>query len=66
MKRVVVTSSISAITPSPNWPADVVKNEDCWTDVEYCQKKGVKNFDLTFLNLVQVLMIWCSCGVLML
>ncbi|KNA02740.1 hypothetical protein SOVF_215820, partial [Spinacia oleracea] len=41
VKRVVVTSSISAITPSPNWPADVVKNEDCWTDVEYCQKKGL-------------------------
>nr|QVG73958.1 cinnamoyl CoA reductase [Asarum sieboldii] len=38
-KRVVVTSSISAIVPSPSWPADVVKGEDCWTDVEYCKKK---------------------------
>ncbi|XP_010685913.2 cinnamoyl-CoA reductase 1 [Beta vulgaris subsp. vulgaris] len=41
VKRVVVTSSISAITPSPNWPADVVKGEDCWADVEYCKEKGL-------------------------
>nr|XP_016463655.1 PREDICTED: cinnamoyl-CoA reductase 1-like isoform X1 [Nicotiana tabacum] len=41
VKRVVVTSSISAIIPSPNWPADRVKNEDCWTDIEYCKQKGV-------------------------
>ncbi|KAJ0020957.1 hypothetical protein Pint_32473 [Pistacia integerrima] len=39
VKRVVVTSSISAITPSPKWPADKVKAEDCWTDVEYCKFK---------------------------
>ncbi|KAI4318313.1 hypothetical protein L6164_026100 [Bauhinia variegata] len=39
--RVVVTSSISAITPSPNWPADAVKGEDCWTDIEYCKQKGL-------------------------
>ncbi|KAH7542746.1 hypothetical protein FEM48_Zijuj02G0107500 [Ziziphus jujuba var. spinosa] len=37
--RVVVTSSISAITPSPCWPADVLKTEDCWTDVDYCKEK---------------------------
>ncbi|KAJ8499763.1 hypothetical protein OPV22_010315 [Ensete ventricosum] len=36
--RVVVTSSISAIVPSPGWPADVVKDENCWTDVEYCRQ----------------------------
>ncbi|CAA3013543.1 cinnamoyl- reductase 1 [Olea europaea subsp. europaea] len=41
VRRVVVTSSISAIVPSPNWPADVVKNEECWTDEEYCKQKGV-------------------------
>ncbi|CAL5424634.1 unnamed protein product [Camellia sinensis] len=41
VRRVVVTSSISAITPSPNWPADKVKNEDCWTDVEYCKQNGL-------------------------
>ncbi|CAK9153541.1 unnamed protein product [Ilex paraguariensis] len=41
VRRVVVTSSISAITPSRYWPADVVKNEDCWTDVEYCKHNNV-------------------------
>ncbi|XP_028102422.1 cinnamoyl-CoA reductase 1-like [Camellia sinensis] len=41
VRRVVVTSSISAITPSPNWPADKAKNEDCWTDVEYCKQNGL-------------------------
>ncbi|XVF68461.1 hypothetical protein PTKIN_Ptkin11bG0004700 [Pterospermum kingtungense] len=38
VKRVVVTSSISAITPSPNWPADKIKAEDCWSDIEYCKQ----------------------------
>lgn len=41
VKRVVVTSSVSAIIPSPNWPADRIKNEDCWTDIEYCKQNGV-------------------------
>ncbi|CAJ1970672.1 unnamed protein product [Sphenostylis stenocarpa] len=41
VRRVVVTSSISAITPSPNWPGDVPKREDCWTDVEFCKQKGL-------------------------
>lgn len=41
VRRVVLTSSVSAIIPSPNWPADVVKNEECWTDMEYCKQKGV-------------------------
>ncbi|XP_051113555.1 cinnamoyl-CoA reductase 1 isoform X2 [Andrographis paniculata] len=38
VRRVVVTSSISAIIPSPNWPADKVKDEECWTDEEYCKQ----------------------------
>ncbi|GMG98186.1 hypothetical protein Nepgr_000026 [Nepenthes gracilis] len=41
IQRVVVTSSTSSITPSPSWPADVVKGEDCWADVEYCKQKGL-------------------------
>uniref|UniRef100_A0A6N2L502 NAD-dependent epimerase/dehydratase domain-containing protein n=1 Tax=Salix viminalis TaxID=40686 RepID=A0A6N2L502_SALVM len=41
VRRVVVTSSISSIMPSPNWPADVIKNEDCWTDVEYCKQNSL-------------------------
>ncbi|ERN09003.1 hypothetical protein AMTRI_Chr08g166230 [Amborella trichopoda] len=41
VKRVVVTSSISAIIPSPNYPDDAIKNEDCWTDLDYCKQNGV-------------------------
>ncbi|KAH7837659.1 hypothetical protein Vadar_016415 [Vaccinium darrowii] len=41
VRRVVVTSSISAVTPSPYWPANKLKNEECWTDVDYCKQKGV-------------------------
>lgn len=41
VERVVATSSISSIMPSPNWPADKIKGEDCWTDLDYCKKKGV-------------------------
>lgn len=41
VRRVVVTSSISAIVPSPGWPAGEVRDERCWTDVDYCQKNGV-------------------------
>ncbi|TKY47203.1 Cinnamoyl-CoA reductase 1 [Spatholobus suberectus] len=39
VERVVATSSISAITPSPNWPADKIKGEECWTDLDYCKEK---------------------------
>lgn len=42
VKRVVVTSSTSAIIPSPNWPADVIKSEECWADEDYCRKNGVR------------------------
>ncbi|MCL7051702.1 hypothetical protein MKW94_028174 [Papaver nudicaule] len=41
VKRVVLTSSISAITPSPNWPADVPKREDCWADLDFCKQNGL-------------------------
>ncbi|MQL74909.1 hypothetical protein Taro_007282 [Colocasia esculenta] len=41
VRRVVVTSSISAIIPSPSWPADVVKDEECWTDVDYCKENEI-------------------------
>ncbi|KAL9316555.1 hypothetical protein ACSQ67_017556 [Phaseolus vulgaris] len=41
VRRVVVTSSITAIVPSPNWPGDVPKKEECWTDVEFCKEKAL-------------------------
>jgi len=57
--RVVVTSSVAAIIPSPSWPGDVPKREECWADVEVCNEKGVrKGFD--FYNLVFIfVMCWC-------
>ncbi|KAK1354469.1 Cinnamoyl-CoA reductase 1 [Heracleum sosnowskyi] len=39
VRRVVITSTSAAIAPNHHWPADLVKNEDCWTDVEYCIQK---------------------------
>ncbi|CAD6207309.1 unnamed protein product [Miscanthus lutarioriparius] len=41
VRRVVVTSSSSAIMPSPGWPAGEVRDERCWTDIDYCEKNGV-------------------------
>ncbi|XP_026663686.2 uncharacterized protein LOC103715595 [Phoenix dactylifera] len=41
VKRMVVTSSIPAIIPSPSWPADMVKDENCWTDVDYCKQNEI-------------------------
>ncbi|KAL6967733.1 hypothetical protein U1Q18_033543 [Sarracenia purpurea var. burkii] len=41
VRRVVVTSSFSAIIPNKNWPSDVPLSEDCWADEEYCQKSGL-------------------------
>ncbi|XP_027338739.1 cinnamoyl-CoA reductase 2 [Abrus precatorius] len=39
-KRVVLTSSISAMVPNPNWPANRVVDESSWTDVEFCKEMG--------------------------
>ncbi|MQM00972.1 hypothetical protein Taro_033723, partial [Colocasia esculenta] len=38
VRRVVVTSSISAIIPSPGWPANIIKDEECLVDVDYCKE----------------------------
>ncbi|XP_059429333.1 cinnamoyl-CoA reductase 1-like [Corylus avellana] len=40
VSRVVVTSSMLAMTTSANWRDDVVEAEDYWTDIEDCKKKG--------------------------
>ncbi|XP_022860337.1 cinnamoyl-CoA reductase 1-like [Olea europaea var. sylvestris] len=56
VRRAVVTSSTSAIVPSPNWPADIVKNEECWTDEEYCKQKGVQlttDYFCIYINPIQ-------------
>jgi nucleoside-diphosphate-sugar epimerase len=41
VRRVVVTSSSSVIMPSPGWPAGELRDERCWTDIDYCKKNGV-------------------------
>lgn len=41
VRRVVVTSSISAVVPNPGWPAGEVVDERCWADIDYCEKNGV-------------------------
>lgn len=56
VRRVVVTSSTSAIIPSRYWPADVVKGEDCWADIDYCKQKGVRPSFLSFKH------IFSHCG----
>ncbi|KAK6119101.1 hypothetical protein DH2020_047144 [Rehmannia glutinosa] len=37
VRRVVLTSSISAMVPNPGWPSGRVVDETSWTDLDYCQ-----------------------------
>ncbi|XP_004133743.1 cinnamoyl-CoA reductase 1 [Cucumis sativus] len=36
VRRVVLTSSISALVPNPGWPSHMPFDESSWTDLEYC------------------------------
>uniref|UniRef100_A0A453RVV8 NAD-dependent epimerase/dehydratase domain-containing protein n=1 Tax=Aegilops tauschii subsp. strangulata TaxID=200361 RepID=A0A453RVV8_AEGTS len=38
MRRVVVTSVVSAVVPSPGWPAGEGLDEHCWTNIDYCDQ----------------------------
>ncbi|XP_006660629.2 cinnamoyl-CoA reductase 1-like [Oryza brachyantha] len=38
VRRVVFTSSIGAVTMDPNRGPDVVVDESCWSDLEFCKK----------------------------
>lgn len=38
VKRVVFVSSSTAVLVNPNWPAGQMKDENCWSDKEYCKK----------------------------
>lgn len=42
VRRVVLTSSISAIVPNPNWPKGKVFDETSWTDLDFCQANKVR------------------------
>ncbi|KAK9286167.1 hypothetical protein L1049_015615 [Liquidambar formosana] len=39
VRRVVVTSSISAMVPNPTWPPNTVFHESSWTDLDYCKSR---------------------------
>ena len=39
--RVVVVSSIAAVSNNPNWPKGKAFDEDSWSDEEYCRKNEV-------------------------
>lgn len=39
VRRVVITSSISAIVPNPSWPSSKPFDESSWTDLHYCKSR---------------------------
>ncbi|KAM6590449.1 hypothetical protein CsatA_013054 [Cannabis sativa] len=39
VKRVVITSSISAMIPNPSWPSEKPFDESSWTDLDYCKSR---------------------------
>ncbi|KAI4375514.1 hypothetical protein MLD38_013374 [Melastoma candidum] len=39
VRRVVLTSSISALVPNPGWPPGKVFDESSWTDLDYCTSR---------------------------
>lgn len=42
VRRVVFTSSIGAVYMDPTRSVDVVVDESCWSDLEYCKNTKVK------------------------
>ncbi|KAL9174894.1 hypothetical protein ABFS82_02G080800 [Erythranthe guttata] len=41
VRRVVLTSSISAMVPNPGWTRGKVFDESSWTDLDYCTSRQV-------------------------
>ncbi|KAK6945665.1 NAD-dependent epimerase/dehydratase [Dillenia turbinata] len=39
VRRVVLTSSISALVPNPSWPSNIPFDESSWTDIDYCKSR---------------------------
>lgn len=39
VRRVVITSSISAMVPNPSWKTGAVVDESSWTDIDYCKSR---------------------------
>ncbi|KAL3349927.1 hypothetical protein AABB24_022801 [Solanum stoloniferum] len=43
VRRVVLTSSISAMVPNPGWPENKVFDESSWTDLDYCKSRQLED-----------------------
>ena len=44
VRRVVVVSSIVAVDINPrDWPKDKIKDENCWSDKEFCKNNEVSS-----------------------
>ena len=41
--KLVVMSSNAAVDFNLNWPQDIMKDESCWSDKEFCKENGVSN-----------------------
>jgi len=38
VQKVVVVSSTAAVHFNPKWPQDIPKDENCWSDINFCEK----------------------------
>jgi nucleoside-diphosphate-sugar epimerase len=57
--RVVVVSSVAAVSNNPNWPKGKAFDEDSWSDEEYCRKNEVIQLSLSKAMPLLVLIFVC-------
>lgn len=48
VQKVVVVSSTAAIHFNPKWPRDRPKDEECWSDIDFCKENEVSGVLLMF------------------
>jgi nucleoside-diphosphate-sugar epimerase len=41
VQKLIVVSSGAAVTLNPNWPQDKLKDENCWSDKQFCKENEV-------------------------
>ena len=41
VQKVIVVSSTAVVHFNPNWPQDRPKDEECWSDINFCKKNEV-------------------------
>jgi nucleoside-diphosphate-sugar epimerase len=41
VQKLIVVSSAAAVTLNPNWPQDKLKDENCWSDKQFCKENEV-------------------------